>query len=106
MKAIVKINYHSAVDVITNSSTEIFCQITSDDFLKEIQEALSKILNRGVYISPLYNPLTDEEDSNCIEFGIEYGDNDNLTGDFVNLIEFYLDSTIGKENYKINKDVY
>lgn len=94
------------VDVITNSSTEIFCQITSDEFLNEIQIELSKILNREVNITPLYDYDTDKEIDKCIEFSVEYGDNYDLTGDFVNLIEFYLNQTIGKVNYKISKGEY
>lgn len=106
---IVKIYPHSVIDVITNSSTEIFCRITSDEFLNEIQKSLSKILNRDVKIYPMYS--YDEEgneyaDKECIEFAIEYGDNDNLTEDFVNLIEFYLNQTIGENNYKINRGEY
>lgn len=101
----VKVFPHSVIDVITNSSTEIFCQITSTEFLKEIKEALSKILNRNIEIRPLYDWRSSDEDGECIEFEIEYGDNDHLTEDFVSLIEFYLNITIGKDNYKINRHV-
>lgn len=94
------------VDVITNSSTEIFCQITSENFLDKIQEGLSDLLGRPIDLTPLLNDEWEETDKSCIEFEIEYNNDDYVTNDFINLIEFYLNVLVGKNNYKINKGEY
>ena len=101
------INYHSAVDVITNSSTEIFCEITSADFLPIIQNGIESILGHPVYVFP------DEEDRENysdyaprIQFEIRYGDSYELRNDFCALLENYLTNLVGQGNFKINRDVY
>ena len=102
----VKLFPHSVIDVITNSSTEIFCRIISDEFLKEIQKELSKVLGREIDINPLYDWETGDEDRECIQFEMErYSETDQLQEDFVSLIDNYLKNTIGENNYKIDQNV-
>jgi hypothetical protein len=96
----IKITFHSMVDVITNSSSEIFCQIKSKEFLEEIALYLTEILGREIE----YCDDCDEDD-NSIDFWIEYGDYDYLTDDFSKLLNIVLSEKFGKENYTISTDV-
>lgn len=97
----VTINYHSAVDIITNSSTELFCEVTSKDFMPLIQAGLGSILGHE---GELY-PTTEDIESPAIQFSIEYGDNEQLCNDFCALLNNYLTNLVGKDNFKINRDV-
>jgi len=105
----VTINYHSAVDVITNSSTELFCEITSKDFMPLIQAGLGSVLGHEVDIWPHPEDVASEpeyyvDSYPSIQFAIEYGDNDQLCNDFCALLDNYLTSLVGKKNFKINRD--
>lgn len=101
-KILIKLNYHSMVDVITNSSSEIFCQITSKEFLTQIKEELEVVFGRTISIDDYSEePETDKS----INFWIEYGDNETITGDFIKLLEYTLNNLVGPNNYKINTDV-
>ena len=98
----IEIKYHSSIDLITNSSTELFCEITaSDEFLNIIQKELSELFQREIKIVDCY------DEYNCIQFDIEYGSEtqDILTNDYVKLLDVYLTNLVGKNNYKINTDV-
>jgi len=101
----VTINYHSAVDVITNSSTELFCEITSKDFMPLIQAGLGSVLGHEVDVWPHPDDIEeDEEYTPAIQFAIEYGDNDQLCDDFCALLDNYLTNLVGRGNYKLDRD--
>lgn len=102
MKVNIKISYHSAVDVITNSSSEIFCQITSKEFLTQIKEELEVVFGRTINIDD-YSEESGTDQS--INFWIEWGDNETITNDFIKLLEYTLNNLVGPNNYKINTDV-
>lgn len=105
----VTINYHSAVDVITNSSTELFCEITSKDFMPLIQAGLGSVLGHEVEVYPTVEdiekyPEDYAEKSPSIQFAIEYGDNEQLCDDFCALLNNYLTNLVGRGNFNINRD--
>lgn len=91
----IKIYVQSASDIITNSSSEIFCTITSKDFLEEIHDVLIGVFGYGDYeIDPVVNM---EED--CITIDLPY----NLSGSatfFEAGIKAILDEKF-KDNYEI-----
>lgn len=102
--------FHSAVDVITNSSTELFCEVTSEHHLSFIKGILEQTFGREVDIYPspeevLQYPENYKTNIPCIQFSIEYIDDHSITDDFCSLLDAYLTSLIGKGNFKINKDV-
>jgi len=89
---------HSIIDVITNSSTEIFCAVFSKEKFKEISDFLGELLGREVV-------TLSENDEKFIEFSIERGDNENITDDFVKLMNKILEDNFGKDNFEIRTDV-
>jgi hypothetical protein len=106
MKTKITIYPHSAVDFITNSSSEIFCRIESKNFIKEIHAYLEKVLGRRVDIEENMEHYPDGILPR-IDFSIEWGeDNSTITNDFVNMLNELLDQNIGKDNYDIKTDVY
>ena len=103
MKIKITIKPHSIVDIITNSSTEIFCSIKSDNFIHEIAEELSKILGRNVEEN--IRDFNDEDITNPInqiDFWMEYGsDEDDIQSDFRRLIEYVLTEKFGEGNFEV-----
>ena len=108
------IKIQSISDIITNSSSEVFCRIESDDYLVKIAALLGNAINCG-YGDPEYEPIcrlrykeesywcSDEEKdklpSQWVEIEVPY----SWTGR-----EFYtialpavLDKLVGENNYKI-----
>ena len=63
MKSIIKIPIQSFGDIITNSSSETFCTITSDEKLDEIYNALKAIIGEDGYSEDniSFHRETDEE---------------------------------------------
>ena len=103
----VTIFFHSAVDVITNSSTELFCEVTSEQYLPFIRENLEEFFGRTIRIIP-----ADEEEAlfypdctRCIQFEVEYIEDNRITNDFCKLLDAYLTNLVGKGNFKIDQDV-
>lgn len=95
----VVIKPHSIIDVITNSSTEIFCAINSKDHFEDIKLFLENILNKEVEIYKEY------EENKYIVFSIEYGENENIKNDFIKLLKRVLEENFGKDNFEIRTDV-
>lgn len=89
---------HSFVDLITNSSTELFCEITSEKYFPIIREELERIFQHKVRVSNY------EDGLQVIQFEIEYGDNEEICDDFCALLENYLTNLVGQGNFKINRD--
>lgn len=92
----IKLTYHSAVDVITNSSSEIFCRIRSEKFLETIRFELSKILKRELSIETVY------DDKGCIDFWIENGSDEEISEDFRALLKGFLNNLVGQNNFEIS----
>lgn len=101
----VTINYHSAVDVITNSSTELFCEVTSKDFMPTIKAGLELVLGHEVDIRPSLENSDFGPEEPSITFEIDQGSEHDITDDFCALLENYLTNLVGKNNFKINRDV-
>lgn len=103
MKLKITLKPHSVIDVITNSSTEIFCSIRSAQFINEIAEELSKILERE--IEPILVDFNDEDIPNPIsqiDFWMEYGDEaDDIQADFRKLVEYVLTEKFGEGNFEV-----
>ena len=91
----ITITYHSAIDIITNSSSEIFCMVKSDTHFKEIEKLLLDILGPELLLE--YNEDTNER---SICFSAEWGSN-ALAEDFLHLLEYILIEKIGIGNFKI-----
>lgn len=74
----IKINIQSESDLITNSSSEIFCAISSlsEDSIKMVQEYLNSFLPDGVE----YDIFTMDESRYVITFLISYSENHEETG--------------------------
>jgi hypothetical protein len=109
-RIIVSLKIHSFVDIITNSSTELFCEIESDTILPKIKEYLELILKREIEIFPSeedikFDPEYLKDESKRIQFEIERGDNDEITDDFCKLLDVVLTKEFGKENFRINNNV-
>lgn len=107
----VQLNIQSISDVITNSSTEIFCQIQPSTYevAKEIKAFLSGLSRRKIEIEDnAYEYDDNDEPINphpVINFIIEYGDYDYLTKDFATLLDVALSSVFPKESYTIDTNV-
>jgi len=102
---------HSCIDVITNSSTELFCEISSKRYLPVIKAGLEELFGHEVFVN-FSNEIYEDAETNptygedsAIQFEIEYGDFSTLTNEFCSLLNFYLISLVGEGNFKINKDV-
>lgn len=78
----IKINIQSESDLITNSSSEIFCAISSlsEDSIKMVQEYLNSFLPDGVEYSSPSDILTIDESRYVITFEISYSENHEETG--------------------------
>lgn len=75
MKIIIPIQSYS--DIITNSSSELFCVITSDEKLKEIYEVLENIIgyNQESEVTLVINLVNKQEEKNKIlnrDWGVDY----------------------------------
>ena len=94
----IKIQIQSISDIITNSSSEIFCTITSGNFINEIHELLKPLFGDYDFYDDMNPGMSSYE--NYIEISMPYG--------MSNVEEFYkaglkaiLDTHIGEENYSI-----
>lgn len=94
----IKIQIQSVSDIITNSSSEVFCTITSGNFINEIHELLKPLFGNDDFYDDINPGMS--LDGNCIEISMPYG--------MSNVEEFYkaglkaiLDIHIGEENYSI-----
>lgn len=75
----IKINIQSESDLITNSSSEIFCAI-SEDSIKMVQEYLNSFLPDGVKYSSPSDIFTIDESRYVITFQISYSEDHEKTG--------------------------
>lgn len=75
----IKINIQSELDLITNSSSEIFCAI-SEDSIKMVQEYLNSFLPDGVKYSSPSDIFTMDESRYVITFQISYSEDHKKTG--------------------------
>jgi hypothetical protein len=90
---------HSIIDVITNSSTELFCGVFSKEKLEDIRDFLSNLLDKKL---SLYGDF----DKDFIVFEIERGGGDEeITSDFIKLLNKILEDNFGKGNFEIRTDV-
>lgn len=99
-KVKIRLNFHSIVDIITNSSSEIFCRIKSAEHMKEVEELLSEVLGRRVTVDDY-----DDEEDNSIDFRIEWGDNGTVASDFVSMVKYILTTKLGEGTFEIIDDV-
>lgn len=78
----IKINIQSESDLITNSSSEIFCAISSlsEDSIKMVQEYLNSFLPDGVEYSSPSDIFTMDESRYVITFQISYSEDHEETG--------------------------
>lgn len=60
----------SISDIITNSSSEVFCTITSAEWLNEIYEVLSTVIKTDEFYSEDYVGICNDED--CIQITMPY----------------------------------
>ncbi len=101
-KVIFVIHPHSIVDVITNSSTELFCGVFSKNKFEDIKLYLEEVLGEELEI------LADDESGNIVNyigFSIEYGDNEQITSEFIKILSKLLENTFGKHNFEIRTNV-
>lgn len=93
----------SFTDLVTNSSSEVFCEIIviSAEQVDSVAAFLSTILDRT--ISPVeYSP-----DRKVIEFWVEWGeDGDPIQSDFRNMIKYILDKEFGEEVCIVQEGTY
>lgn len=83
----------SFTDLITNSSSEIFCEIVtiSTEQLDAVAAFLSTVLKRPI------TPADYSETRKVIEFWIEWGaDESPIQVDFRNVIQYILDKEFGE----------
>lgn len=102
----IKIPIQSFGDIITNSSSETFCIITSDEKLDEICEVLKAITDSGSYSEDniCFYRKTDNTGKECIEIDIPY-DAFNYV-DFIKAgVEAILDKGF-KDKYNINYECF
>lgn len=103
------IRLQSFSDVITNSSSEIFCQIKSisSSGINAIAEYLNTILPCEVSPSMRYDDEEDsEEDGHTIDFWIEQGSDAEHIGDnFAALLEHVLLQHFNEDSFEILTDV-
>lgn len=78
----IKINIQSESDLITNSSSEIFCAISSlsEDSIKMVQEYLNSFLPYNVEYSSPSDIFTINESEYVITFQISYSEDHEKTG--------------------------
>lgn len=78
----IKINIQSESDLITNSSSEIFCAISSlsEDSIKMVQEYLNSFLPDGVKYSSPSDIFTMDESRYVITLQISYSEDHEKTG--------------------------
>ena len=99
----IKINIQSISDIITNSSSEVFCTITGKD-IESILDILSPLFGGDSDIEPTLSYYEDEDLEEgevphiCIwmPYGIDRSSMFYKAG-----LEAILNQTIGKENYTI-----
>jgi hypothetical protein len=110
------IKIQSVSDIITNSSSEVFCRIESDNKLVSIYEILNAVIDNDNWEDPEINPVCrlmcrencdfpkDAPAEQWVEIEVPYGWSGR---------EFYtialpavLDKLVGENNYKIIYDDY
>jgi len=106
MKATVKINIQSFSDIITNSSSELFCKVHANkEELGEIEYVLNSIFKDCDTEADIrdYTYNDDYKEIKCkpyVKFDLGY--HVGLDNDIVKVvIESVLDKKIGKDNYTI-----
>lgn len=109
-KALIRFSIQSFSDVITNSSSEIFCQIEANDThgIEAIAEYLNSILPYKVTPSTRYDSETDEEyEGNTIDFWVELGAlNDTpFPEQFAAILNEVLLYHFNEGSFRINLDV-
>ena len=99
---IIRIPIQSFGDIITNSSSETFCTITSDEKLDDIFDALTTTIGSKRYSEDniyVYKNLDEETNKECIMIDIPY-DAFNYS-DLISIgIEAFLDKHF-KDQYKL-----
>lgn len=94
----IKIPYQSISNIITNSSSEVFCRVEADEaLLEEMAEFLKEIIGYRVEIYS-YEDLGEEF---YFEFQMEYGDNGWIQRAFRNMLQRILEEKFGKDNFEI-----
>lgn len=95
------IKIHSISGIITNSSSEVFCVIYSED-IRKVEEVLREVVDKYGYSDPEYDPsIYVNEENSSIEIQIPY----SYSPVFLKYgIEGLLNTTIGKDNYSIDYD--
>ena len=103
MKADIKIPIQSISDIITNSSSELFCTSTSDTCLEDIFRAFKAILSEwdlyGDAVTINRGETDDGKPTNCLEIWIHY-DAGNHSSFIRAEIEAILDKGFGN-NYQV-----
>jgi len=93
----IKLKIQSISDIITNSSSEIFCAIKSDK---------NTIIAITEYLQSLGCRFGSWEDDNMIIFDTPYGEGDSgVEESFIPILRELLNKQFGKENYEIITDV-
>lgn len=100
MRLTITIKVQSISDIITNSSSELFCTITSDNFEEDIKSLLRRLFKSdNCDLEPSISCY-----DNAIEVWIPY--------DYADLSEFFKEGIVAildkyfKDMYKINWDEY
>lgn len=95
---LLRLNIQSYSDVITNSSSEIFCRIESNnDSIDSIAKFLSEIT--GVNVEPAESYEDDSKKTNYIDFWAEYSafyDTEYVKDMFIKLLEHSLSTKFTK----------
>lgn len=107
MHLTIAINVHSITDVVTNSSSEIFCQISANpEIIESIVSYLNTNFKHGKFIEA--NDYYGEGEKIYIDFWCEMGaftDYGYIPELFAEMLDKLLAPIFGKENYKIETDI-
>lgn len=102
------IRLQSFSDVITNSSSEIFCQVKaiSSSGINAIAEYLNTILPYRVYPSKDEDEDEDSNGDNTIDFWIEWGsDTESMADNFAALLKQVLLQHFNEDSFEVLTDV-
>lgn len=97
------LNIQSLSDIVTNSSSEVFCEVVTvtGELLDQAAKYLSTILDRKVEV------VDYSADNKKIEFWIEWGDDDStVKEDFRKLIKHILDKEFGPGVFIVREGEY
>lgn len=98
-----RLNIQSISDIITNSSSEIFCRIESKEHINEIKEFLNNIGVHANIEEDYYEP--GEEKQGVIDFWIEWGDHETATDAFVAVLRKLLSDYFPEGSFEILTNV-